>query len=155
MTKKKVSKNDYSFLKAIKNTAIRLVVLDERENLLQRVKELTHGINYGCKFVDGKCQKYSNVTSDGKFQVPKGSVLSCGCCCGSCVNTFGYLKSVCINNIKEYSDAWNDETGFFEKDKGCRLPRRLRPGICISYRCTLLKDIDNVHAGLLTLLQGY
>jgi hypothetical protein len=58
-------------------------------------------------------------------------------------------------HIDEYCSAWNRETGFFEKGVGCKLDRRLRSSICLSYVCDeVRKTMTELELAVLRLMHN-
>ena len=104
--------------------------------------------------IDFSCAGESSERCSGLYQG------SCMACCTECSYQFGYLN-ILPNNmmiIREIADKYNEETGFFVKERCdttgdfCRLPRPWRSPTCLSFYCK--DDISNLQKTYLDLLQG-
>lgn len=103
-----------------------------------RLAGLTEFINYHCRFTkDGRCR------GNRSYYDPAKKFM---CCCSNCHNTVGHNPS--IPNDHEiiatmanlFSEVVEEEgiviaSGFWRKDSGCILQRKLRSGICLNYHC--------------------
>lgn len=93
------------------------------------MKRLIKNINFKCNFIDGICER---VRANPKNDSP---MLQYGCCCGQCFGGIGYLRSIYLDHLSTYAEAWNDKTGFYAIGKGCQLPYELRSKTCLSFAC--------------------
>jgi hypothetical protein len=85
-------------------------------------------LGFKCDFKDGQCIR-------ARAQKGKGDTfVEAGCCCTKCYENFGYLQFIPESEMETYKLCWGP-LGFFEPGKGCRLPKRLRSGMCLKFVC--------------------
>ena len=87
-------------------------------------------IDFGCRFNDkGVCHDRSKYVSPLKTTEM--------CCCVSCAHNRGYLLRAPIveRDLSTYRHRWHKLNGFWQKGKGCVLPREHRSITCIFYNC--------------------
>ena len=89
--------------------------------------ERTEKIDYGCKFKDGTC-----IVARRN---PHDTLTKVGCCCTHCREYKGYLYTLNPEHLETYISLWNCRTGFYRKNVGCVLPRKLRSPTCLGYNC--------------------
>jgi hypothetical protein len=137
-----MKKDDFIFALQKRNTIIlndKAWYSQEWEDLIG-LKQLTASINFGCKFGD-----------DGKCHGGKLSWIGDhpACCCKECLENAGYHDIMLEKDIPFYAKKFLPKVGFWRKNKGCILPRKMRSCVCVSYSCKsingiyTLKDIMN------------
>lgn len=100
---------------------------------LEGLKKLTDSIDFGCKFIDGKCQDARKMEWVGNHPA---------CCCKDCAFAAGYHDIMLEKDIVSYAKKFTSKAGFWRKGKGCILPRKMRSITCVAYSCT---DIEGMY----------
>lgn len=83
-----------------------------------------------CHWKNGKDDFGGNWEGDN----PKKKDMRCCSQCGP-----GYLNGIPKELREEAQPFLNQKTGFWRPNVGCSLPRRLRPEMCLVYRCTTME----------------
>ena len=111
----------------------------------KKLAKLTSHIKLNCKFKNGKCRASKGNNSYWRT-----------CCCESCRSSVGYLKVLPSDpdDLITIAEAFDDVTGFWDKEAGCKLPRELRSPTCLGHVCSDIKGdksspIDPAHKILL------
>jgi hypothetical protein len=125
-----------NFLQIIKDRKIEIQKRTDYTDLLFSIKELIEFVDFQCDFIEGRCKKFPERE----------------CCVKDCVSKAGFLKNICSEDLSEYENNWNRDTGFYRADKGCVLPRRLRSIICLTFSCRTDFPKDKLSYGLIKLL---
>lgn len=96
---------------------------------LESLKMLTESIDFGCNFnKKGGCRNTDNER----------------CCCTSCKSSHGHFRIIRQSDVPRLARHFDERTGFWRKDKGCILPRKLRSITCITYNCCKSEQTDNM-----------
>ncbi len=120
--------------------------MTNKEELVERLKELptfalwTFDSVYGN--LKGEWEDYMEFSeSIESFKVCK----ECGGrCCEDCSQKyFNIGVDFRVEKIDKYVELFDEEKGFRGKD-GCKLPRRMRPFLCIRYRCPAPHSHDDI-----------
>ena len=114
-----------------------------------KLAELTKYVDFGCDFDDsGVCKKYQGPGIHPDYD--KGM-----CCCSGCKRCGGFLYVLPADRYlqEEYARMYDDETGFWRKEKGCILPRRMRSSTCLTYNCTPNRSIHSAAYTLFKLIK--
>lgn len=98
---------------------------------VHEIKDLSNEVNFSdvCGFDSrGICVKFQGGTWISRRMRM--------CCCGSCRVCVGHLEQVPrdIGIIKVLAEAFDEKTGFWSPS-GCKLPRKYRSVICLTYVC--------------------
>jgi hypothetical protein len=104
---------------------------------VERLKEYTGTMDFNCQFKDGCCSQHRHREA-ANLRPDYGAEM---CCCVSCGVRVGYLRLIDERHLKTYASNYNKETGFWRKDVGCTLPRKLRSRICVSFACNLADQL--------------
>jgi hypothetical protein len=70
----------------------------------------------------------------------KNNKKNSSCCCSNCSYTIGYLRIIPKESINKYARKFSKKFGFWRKNRGCILPRRMRSRICIAYACSATRE---------------
>lgn len=95
--------------------------------------KLSEHVNFHCSFKNGECAHVRHLKS--RRDISSDSMYKVGCCCGLCATYAGHLRLLRKQDLPKYEPYWNDDTGFFEPNKGCKLPRELRSATCLTHYC--------------------
>jgi hypothetical protein len=100
--------------------------------------ELIGLVSFNCELdSDGICKSVRKNKDEKSF------------CCSECAKNKGFFEIIPKNDLDFYKENWNDDTGFFEKGRGCRLPYNFRSRGCLLYTCPDI-SLDKVESNILT-----
>jgi len=105
--------------------------------------KLTKLVDFGCDFKDNICVKYREIFPNSN------SANKIYCCCRNCAVNIGYLQVIPdeMRIINKIASKFSKKTGFWSNE-GCRLPRELRSGLCLTFRCMeSIKTIEHKDEG--------
>jgi len=128
------------FVSLLENTTRKVLYYPLKSNLsinsfrlLELYKESTQFINYHCDFdSEGYCKRRRDEIEEWKPTVR----ITSKCCCVNCARCFGYLGYIpnSESEQKKIASLFDSKLGF-QSDTGCKLPRKYRDKVCLSFYC--------------------
>ena len=123
------------------------------------LSELTDHVKYECDFdANGICREYRQ--RDFSYYGDNPDMCFCQACAASVghhqcfpVYSSGFPDDFNSRSLKSMARRFDDDTGFWRKDKGYILPREYRSITCLTYQCGNVKD--TLDKQLLLMLKNY